>query len=183
MIVYKKKKHHARYVCQSVRYNGESRNSNYDDLLWVHGPRVGNWSWQSAVGGTSSKNRLESPLALPYKSTLFFCSDFFFFRIKNVDLNSATYGAYFYHFLKKIISLNYFHSLWGCNGNIDNYNIIFFIPNLIFIQITIWWSPYRLKHYDKLTVLLGELGVTPKYSRDNSMLLISCPGRKYFSFN
>ena len=28
------------YVCQSVLYNGESRNSNYDDLLWVHGPRV-----------------------------------------------------------------------------------------------------------------------------------------------
>ena len=55
------KKHHARYVCQSVLYNGESRNSNYDDLLWVHGPRVGNSSWQRA-GGTSSKNRLESPL-------------------------------------------------------------------------------------------------------------------------
>ena len=54
------KNHHARYVSQSVLYNGESRNSNYDDLLWVHGPRVGNWSWQS--GGTSSKNRLESPL-------------------------------------------------------------------------------------------------------------------------
>ena len=28
LIVYKKK-HHARYVCQSVLYNGESRNSNY----------------------------------------------------------------------------------------------------------------------------------------------------------
>ena len=42
----KKKKHHARYVCQSVLYNEESRNSNYEDLLWVHGPRVGNWSWQ-----------------------------------------------------------------------------------------------------------------------------------------
>ena len=44
------KKHHARYVCQSVLYNGESRNSNYDDLLWVHGPWVGNWSWQRVVG-------------------------------------------------------------------------------------------------------------------------------------
>ena len=58
--LFTKKKHHARHVCQSVLYNGESRNSNYDDLLWVHGPRVGNWSWQR--GGTSSKNRLESPL-------------------------------------------------------------------------------------------------------------------------
>ena len=38
------------YVSQSVLYNGESRNSNYDDLLCVHGPRVGNWSWQSAGG-------------------------------------------------------------------------------------------------------------------------------------
>ena len=66
MIVYKKK-HHARYVCQSVLYNGESRNSNYDDLLWVHGPRFGNWSWQTARGGgTSSKNRLESPLIYIY---------------------------------------------------------------------------------------------------------------------
>ena len=25
-------------------------------------PRVGNWSWQRAVGGTSSKNRLVSPV-------------------------------------------------------------------------------------------------------------------------
>ena len=65
MIVYKKK-HHARYICQSVLYNGESRNSNYDDLLWVHGPRVGNWSWQRAGVGTSSKNRLESPLIYIY---------------------------------------------------------------------------------------------------------------------
>ena len=59
------KKHHARYVSQSVLYHGESRNSNYDDLLWVHGPRVGNWSWQR-VGGMSSKNRLESPLIYIY---------------------------------------------------------------------------------------------------------------------
>ena len=43
-------------------YDGESRISNYDDLLWVHGPRVGNWSWLSAGGGTSSKNKQESPL-------------------------------------------------------------------------------------------------------------------------
>ena len=56
------KKHDARYVCQSVLYNGESCNSNYDDLLWVHGPRVGNWSWQRAGACTSSKNRLELPL-------------------------------------------------------------------------------------------------------------------------
>ena len=49
------KKHHARYVSQSVLYNGESRNSNYDDLLWVHGPRVGNWSWQRAGGGRVAK--------------------------------------------------------------------------------------------------------------------------------
>ena len=62
--LFTKKKHHARYVCQSVLYNGESRNSNYDDLLWVHGPRVGNWSWQRAGGCTSSKNRLESPLII-----------------------------------------------------------------------------------------------------------------------
>ena len=47
-------------------YNGESRNSNYDDLLWVHGPQVGNWSWQRVGGGTSSKNRLESPLIYIY---------------------------------------------------------------------------------------------------------------------
>ena len=59
------KKHHARYVCQSVLYNGESCDSNYVDLLWVHGPRVGNWSWQRA-GGTSSKNRLELPLIYIY---------------------------------------------------------------------------------------------------------------------
>ena len=67
------KKHHARYVCQSVLYNGESRNSNYDDLLWVHGPRVGNWSWQR-VGGTSSKNRLESPLVGALTHSLLFHS-------------------------------------------------------------------------------------------------------------
>ena len=30
--LFTKKKHHARYVCQSVLYNGESRNSNYDDF-------------------------------------------------------------------------------------------------------------------------------------------------------
>ena len=36
-------------------YNGESRNSNYDDLLWVHGPRVGNWSWQRAWGAWVAK--------------------------------------------------------------------------------------------------------------------------------
>ena len=44
-------------------------NSNYDDLLWIHGPRVGNWSWQWARRGggcTSSKNRLESPLIYIY---------------------------------------------------------------------------------------------------------------------
>ena len=64
--LFTKKKHHARYVCQSVLYNGESRNSNYDDLFWVHGPRVGNWSWQRAWVGTSSKNRLESPLIYIY---------------------------------------------------------------------------------------------------------------------
>ena len=47
-------------------YNGESRNSNYDDLLWVQGPRVGNWSRQRAGWGTSSKNRLKSPLIYIY---------------------------------------------------------------------------------------------------------------------
>ena len=47
-------------------YHGESRNSNYDDLLWVHGPRVGNWSWQRAGGSTSSKSRLETPLIYIY---------------------------------------------------------------------------------------------------------------------
>ena len=64
--LFAKKKHHARYVCQSVLYNGESCNSNYDDLLWVHGPRVGNWSWQRAWGCTSRKNRLQSPLIYTY---------------------------------------------------------------------------------------------------------------------
>ena len=43
LIVYqkKKKKHHARYLCQSVLYNGESRISNYDDLLWFPDHRLG----------------------------------------------------------------------------------------------------------------------------------------------
>ena len=49
-------------------YNGESHNSNYDDLLWVHRPWVGNWSWQG-WGGTSSKNRLESPLHVVFSAS------------------------------------------------------------------------------------------------------------------
>ena len=59
------KKHHARYVCQYVLYNGESRNSNDDDLLWVHRPRVGELKLTEV--GTSSKNWLESPLIYIYK--------------------------------------------------------------------------------------------------------------------
>ena len=66
MIVYKKK-HHARYVCQFVLYNGESRNSNYVDLLWV--PRTTGWELkltECGGGDTSSKNSLESPLIYIY---------------------------------------------------------------------------------------------------------------------
>ena len=53
----KKKKHHARYVCQSVLYNG-----------WLTlGPRTTGLKLKlTEAGGTSSKNRLQSPLIYIY---------------------------------------------------------------------------------------------------------------------
>ena len=54
LIVYKKT------TMQCTLVNGESRNSNYDDLLWVH--ELGTEVDRERGRGTSSKNRLESPL-------------------------------------------------------------------------------------------------------------------------